>query len=101
MAAPVVGRAGGREGAETGSRVRPAQLKLWSHNARGLNIPEKRSQLLRQLWAERVSVAFLQETHFVPSTDLYNSRTDTNMINNRALGQDVLHRCRDPPPSTK
>ncbi|CAH2221512.1 Hypothetical predicted protein [Pelobates cultripes] len=47
------------------SRMRPAQLKLWSNNVRGLNVPEKRSQLLRQLWAEQVSVAFLQETHFV------------------------------------
>uniref|UniRef100_A0A8C5PM05 Reverse transcriptase domain-containing protein n=1 Tax=Leptobrachium leishanense TaxID=445787 RepID=A0A8C5PM05_9ANUR len=39
-------------------------LQLQSHNVRGLNLPEKRSRLLRDLRAARVSVAFLQETHF-------------------------------------
>ncbi|CAH2254652.1 Hypothetical predicted protein [Pelobates cultripes] len=42
----------------------PAPLHLWSHNVRGLNAPERRSHLLRSLWASRVSIAFLQETHF-------------------------------------
>ncbi|CAH2283828.1 Hypothetical predicted protein [Pelobates cultripes] len=47
-----------------GSNYKRTPLTLWSNNVRGLNIPEKRSQLLRTLWAERASVAFLQETHF-------------------------------------
>ncbi|CAH2220237.1 Hypothetical predicted protein, partial [Pelobates cultripes] len=42
----------------------PALLTYWSNNTGGLNQPEKRSHLLRRLWAERVSVAFLQEMHF-------------------------------------
>ncbi|CAH2318732.1 Hypothetical predicted protein [Pelobates cultripes] len=42
----------------------PAPLHLWSHNARGLNAPERRSHLLRSLWESWVSIAFLQETHF-------------------------------------
>ncbi|CAH2294333.1 Hypothetical predicted protein [Pelobates cultripes] len=42
----------------------PAPLRLWSNNVRGLNTPERRSHLLRALWAARASVAFLQETHF-------------------------------------
>ncbi|CAH2293860.1 Hypothetical predicted protein, partial [Pelobates cultripes] len=37
---------------------------LWSNNIRGQNSLERRSYLLRSLWAARVSVAFLQETHF-------------------------------------
>ncbi|CAH2325081.1 Hypothetical predicted protein, partial [Pelobates cultripes] len=39
-------------------------LTYWSNNVHELNIPEKRSQLQRQLWAAKASVAFLQETHF-------------------------------------
>lgn len=35
-----------------------------SHNVRGLNIPEKRSSLLRELKKGRPSFVFLQETHF-------------------------------------
>uniref|UniRef100_A0A8C5QAN6 Reverse transcriptase domain-containing protein n=2 Tax=Leptobrachium leishanense TaxID=445787 RepID=A0A8C5QAN6_9ANUR len=42
----------------------PCDLHLQTHNVRGLNIPEKRSRLLRDLRASRASVAFLQETHF-------------------------------------
>uniref|UniRef100_A0A8C5WBK3 exodeoxyribonuclease III n=1 Tax=Leptobrachium leishanense TaxID=445787 RepID=A0A8C5WBK3_9ANUR len=42
----------------------PADLQLLSHNVRGLNVPEKRSRLLRDLRSSRVSVALLQETHF-------------------------------------
>ncbi|CAH2283341.1 Hypothetical predicted protein [Pelobates cultripes] len=42
----------------------PALLRLWSNNVRGLNAPERRSHLLRSLWAARASVAFLQETNF-------------------------------------
>ncbi|CAH2296541.1 Hypothetical predicted protein [Pelobates cultripes] len=42
----------------------PAQLIYWSNNVRGLNVPEKRFQLMRRLWSARTSVAFLQETHF-------------------------------------
>uniref|UniRef100_A0A8C5QHQ8 exodeoxyribonuclease III n=1 Tax=Leptobrachium leishanense TaxID=445787 RepID=A0A8C5QHQ8_9ANUR len=42
----------------------PSNLQLYSHNVRGLNIPEKRARLLRELRSSRASVAFLQETHF-------------------------------------
>uniref|UniRef100_A0A8C5LXQ3 Endonuclease/exonuclease/phosphatase domain-containing protein n=1 Tax=Leptobrachium leishanense TaxID=445787 RepID=A0A8C5LXQ3_9ANUR len=42
----------------------PKDLQLLSYNVRGLNIPEKRSRLLRDLRSMRTSVAFLQETHF-------------------------------------
>uniref|UniRef100_A0A8C5MVH8 Reverse transcriptase domain-containing protein n=1 Tax=Leptobrachium leishanense TaxID=445787 RepID=A0A8C5MVH8_9ANUR len=42
----------------------PSDLHLLSYNVRGLNVPEKRSRLLRDLRASRVSIAFLQETHF-------------------------------------
>lgn len=35
-----------------------------SHNVRGLNIPEKRSSLLRELKKGRPNFVFLQETHF-------------------------------------
>ncbi|CAH2277154.1 Hypothetical predicted protein [Pelobates cultripes] len=42
----------------------PARLTYWSLNIRGLNIPEKRSLLMRRLWAARASVVFLQEMHF-------------------------------------
>ncbi|CAH2320541.1 Hypothetical predicted protein [Pelobates cultripes] len=41
----------------------PAQLTYWSNNVQGLNTPEKRSHLLRRLWAAKAYVAFLQETH--------------------------------------
>uniref|UniRef100_A0A8C5PTB1 Reverse transcriptase domain-containing protein n=1 Tax=Leptobrachium leishanense TaxID=445787 RepID=A0A8C5PTB1_9ANUR len=39
-------------------------LKLVTYNVRGLNTPEKRKQVLRELRAHKASVAFLQETHF-------------------------------------
>lgn len=35
-----------------------------SHNIRGLNIPEKRVSLLRELKKGRLQFVFLQETHF-------------------------------------
>ncbi|CAH2315621.1 Hypothetical predicted protein [Pelobates cultripes] len=41
----------------------PAQLTYWSNNVQGLNTPEKRSHLHRQLWTAKASVAFLQEMH--------------------------------------
>uniref|UniRef100_A0A8C5Q236 Reverse transcriptase domain-containing protein n=1 Tax=Leptobrachium leishanense TaxID=445787 RepID=A0A8C5Q236_9ANUR len=40
------------------------QLCIVSYNARGLNAPEKRSRLLRELYAHHTSIAFVQETHF-------------------------------------
>lgn len=39
-------------------------LKITSLNVRGLNVPEKRSQLLADLRRGKTHVAFLQETHF-------------------------------------
>uniref|UniRef100_A0A8C5LTY6 Endonuclease/exonuclease/phosphatase domain-containing protein n=1 Tax=Leptobrachium leishanense TaxID=445787 RepID=A0A8C5LTY6_9ANUR len=44
--------------------VRPAALTLISINARGLNIPEKRSRALRDFQKARASVVFIQESHF-------------------------------------
>ncbi|CAH2254466.1 Hypothetical predicted protein [Pelobates cultripes] len=52
----------GREG------FAPAPLRIWSNNVRGLNLPERRSHLLRALWSNRISVAFIQETHFPGQT---------------------------------
>lgn len=40
------------------------KLKLYSLNVRGLNTPEKRSQLLSSLQREKPQVVLLQETHF-------------------------------------
>uniref|UniRef100_A0A8C5PEB2 Reverse transcriptase domain-containing protein n=1 Tax=Leptobrachium leishanense TaxID=445787 RepID=A0A8C5PEB2_9ANUR len=42
----------------------PRDLRLTSYNVRGLNTPEKRSKLFRELRSMRTSVALLQETHF-------------------------------------
>uniref|UniRef100_A0A8C5PW08 Reverse transcriptase domain-containing protein n=1 Tax=Leptobrachium leishanense TaxID=445787 RepID=A0A8C5PW08_9ANUR len=42
----------------------PVDLRVVSYNVRGLNGPEKRRRLLRDLATLRTSVAFLQETHF-------------------------------------
>uniref|UniRef100_A0A8C5MTU0 Reverse transcriptase domain-containing protein n=1 Tax=Leptobrachium leishanense TaxID=445787 RepID=A0A8C5MTU0_9ANUR len=46
------------------SSYKPQDLQLYSLNVRGLNIPEKRSRLLRDLHSSKIAVAFLQETHF-------------------------------------
>ncbi|CAH2315625.1 Hypothetical predicted protein, partial [Pelobates cultripes] len=42
----------------------PDPLRITTMNCRGLNIPERRSQLIRDLSSRHISVAFLQETHF-------------------------------------
>uniref|UniRef100_A0A8C5QVK8 exodeoxyribonuclease III n=1 Tax=Leptobrachium leishanense TaxID=445787 RepID=A0A8C5QVK8_9ANUR len=42
----------------------PRDLRIVSYNVRGLNKPEKRRRLLRDLTSMRTSVAFIQETHF-------------------------------------
>ncbi|CAH2321534.1 Hypothetical predicted protein [Pelobates cultripes] len=42
----------------------PDPFRILSLNCHGLNIPERRTQLLRDLYARRISIAFLQETHF-------------------------------------
>ncbi|CAH2315364.1 Hypothetical predicted protein [Pelobates cultripes] len=42
----------------------PDPNRILSLNCHGLNIPERRTQLLRDLYARRISIAFLQETHF-------------------------------------
>lgn len=39
-------------------------LKIVSLNARGLNIPERRSKLLLYLHSLKTDIAFIQETHF-------------------------------------
>lgn len=37
---------------------------LISHNPKGLNIPKKRTSLLRELSKAKSKIVFLQETHF-------------------------------------
>uniref|UniRef100_A0A8C5PLK8 Endonuclease/exonuclease/phosphatase domain-containing protein n=1 Tax=Leptobrachium leishanense TaxID=445787 RepID=A0A8C5PLK8_9ANUR len=39
-------------------------LKLLTYNVRGLNTPQKRTKILRELRAQKAAVAFIQETHF-------------------------------------
>lgn len=39
-------------------------LKLVSHNAQGLNSPTKRCKVFQYLYAQKVDVVLLQETHF-------------------------------------
>ncbi|CAH2285496.1 Hypothetical predicted protein [Pelobates cultripes] len=39
-------------------------LHVRTLNARGLNVPERRSRLLRELWSFQTSVAMIQETYF-------------------------------------
>uniref|UniRef100_A0A8C5LSB4 exodeoxyribonuclease III n=1 Tax=Leptobrachium leishanense TaxID=445787 RepID=A0A8C5LSB4_9ANUR len=59
--------AGDGRGDGTGAfRERP--LRLLTYNVKGLNIPEKRRRLMRDLGALRSSVVFLQETHFRSDT---------------------------------
>ncbi|CAH2246388.1 Hypothetical predicted protein [Pelobates cultripes] len=43
---------------------KPDSYRILSLNCHGLNIPEHRTQLLRDLYNRRISIAFLQETHF-------------------------------------
>ncbi|CAH2327101.1 Hypothetical predicted protein [Pelobates cultripes] len=43
---------------------RSTPLKIITQNCRGLNIPERRTHLLRELKKKRVAVTMLQETHF-------------------------------------
>lgn len=42
----------------------PLLLKVYSLNAKGLNVPEKRSSVLAEAHHCRANVVFLQETHF-------------------------------------
>lgn len=61
--------------------------RVISHNIRGLNIPEKRSTLLRELRKGKPHFVFLQETHFktghIPKltntyfTEAYHATNDT------------------------
>ncbi|CAH2311399.1 Hypothetical predicted protein [Pelobates cultripes] len=43
-------------------------LKIITQNCRGLNIPERRTHLLREMKKKHVSIALLQETHFKEGT---------------------------------
>ncbi|CAH2274531.1 Hypothetical predicted protein [Pelobates cultripes] len=42
-----------------------APLAVMALNCRGLNVPERRTHLLRELRKKRISIAMLQETHFL------------------------------------
>uniref|UniRef100_A0A8C5M2S8 Reverse transcriptase domain-containing protein n=1 Tax=Leptobrachium leishanense TaxID=445787 RepID=A0A8C5M2S8_9ANUR len=46
----------------------PVDLKLVSYNVRGLNKPEKRRRLLRDMASLHASIVFVQETHFCSTT---------------------------------
>ncbi|CAH2321600.1 Hypothetical predicted protein [Pelobates cultripes] len=61
-------------------------LRIWTNNVRGLNAPERRSHLLRSLWVNRASIAFLQETHFRGSDHpaLRDSRFPTGCFANHS-----------------
>lgn len=42
----------------------PLSLKVYSLNAKGLNVPEKHSSVLAEAHRRRAQTVFLQETHF-------------------------------------
>uniref|UniRef100_A0A8C5LKV7 Reverse transcriptase domain-containing protein n=1 Tax=Leptobrachium leishanense TaxID=445787 RepID=A0A8C5LKV7_9ANUR len=46
------------------SAFRAKSLRFLTYNVKGLNVPEKRGRLMRELLSLRTAVAFLQETHF-------------------------------------
>lgn len=45
-------------------RTCPLSPKLLSMNTKGLNIPEKRSQFLREFHKQKADIICIQETHF-------------------------------------
>lgn len=53
-----------------------SSIKLISLNVGGLNIPEKRSQLLQSMHKNNADIIFLQETHFKTNSipKLFNVR---------------------------
>ncbi|CAH2318848.1 Hypothetical predicted protein [Pelobates cultripes] len=59
-------------------------MKIITQNCRGLNLPERRTNLLRDLQRERVAVALLQETHFREGAApaLKNKQYPTNYFSN-------------------
>ncbi|CAH2278107.1 Hypothetical predicted protein [Pelobates cultripes] len=63
---------------------RPDPMKIITQNCRGLNLPERRTNLLRDLQRERVAVALLQETHFREGAApaLKNKQYPTNYFSN-------------------
>ena len=83
-----------------------------SHNVRGLNIPEKRSALLRELKKGRPHFTFLQETHFetnkIPRltdsyfTEAYHATNDlakskgTSILISREASFELTDRLTDP-----
>ncbi|CAH2311611.1 Hypothetical predicted protein [Pelobates cultripes] len=63
---------------------RPDPLKIITQNCRRLNLPERRTNLLRELQRERVAIALLQETHFREGAapTLKNKHYPTNYYGN-------------------
>uniref|UniRef100_A0A8C5MJ29 exodeoxyribonuclease III n=1 Tax=Leptobrachium leishanense TaxID=445787 RepID=A0A8C5MJ29_9ANUR len=51
-------------GDEPSTCFRPRDLTLVTYNVKGLNTPEKRSRILRDMFLMRASIVMLQETHF-------------------------------------
>lgn len=72
------------------------QVKLYSSNIRGLNTPEKRSQLLLLLQKAKADVIFLQETHFrsdsIPklSNSYYNTVYHATNKDSKSKGVSIL-----------
>ncbi|CAH2283883.1 Alpha-catulin [Pelobates cultripes] len=62
----------------------PAPLTVLTLNCRGLNIPERRTNILWELKKNRISVALLQETHFRKDAapKLHNKSYPTNYFCN-------------------
>ncbi|CAH2319792.1 Hypothetical predicted protein, partial [Pelobates cultripes] len=61
-----------------------APLRVLTLNCRGLNVPERRTHLLRDLRKTQISVAMLQETHFLEgfSPKLRNRYYPNNFFSN-------------------
>ncbi|CAH2306102.1 Hypothetical predicted protein [Pelobates cultripes] len=61
-----------------------APLAVMALNCRGLNIPERRTHLLRELRKKRISIAMLQETHFLEGSapKLRNRQYPNNFFSN-------------------
>lgn len=68
-------------------------IKIISLNARGLNIPEKRSQLLLSMHKNKADIVFLQETHFrtssIPKLSNYRFPTSIHASNNSTKSKGV------------
>lgn len=69
------------------------KIEILSLNIRGLNIPERRSQLLLSLQKNKADIIFLQETHFktssIPKLSNYRYPTFFHATNKSAKSKGV------------